>query len=164
MSVIESQLQPGEQVLMRVNQGRKWHHFLLLFIEYCVLIPFLFWMLFVFLVPIMRSFFPEAITILAILGLMLLLGISLLFNFIHFLTDDVAITNLRILGRAQGATVFVFRKIDLPLSAIRSAQLGNLITPGVTIQRKDGKPDLLLRNLSPGKQFAAKLTELIQRA
>ena len=163
MSIIESQLQPGEQVLLRVNQGRQWYHFLLLFIEYCLLIPFLFWILLQFLVPVLRAFIPEEITLLAILGLMGLISISLLFNFIHFLMDDVALTNLRILGRAQGATVFNFKKLDVPLSAIRSVQAGNLITPGLTIQRKDGKPDLLLRNLNPGKPFAAKLTELISQ-
>lgn len=163
MSFIESQLQTGEQILMRANQGRQWYHFLLLFIEYCMLMPFLFWLLVIFLVPAMSAFIPEAVTMLAILGFMLLLTIPLLLNLVHFVVDDVAITNQRIVGRLMGATVFNFRKINLPLSAIRSASSGGIFAPGVTIQRKDGQPDMLLRNLSPGRLFAAKLGELISK-
>ena len=163
MSFIESQLQPGEQVLMRANQGRRWYHFLLLFIEYCMLMPFLFWALFIFVVPVMSAFIPEIVTMLAILGFIVLLSIPLLLNLVHFAVDEVAITNLRIVGRLMGATVFNFRKINVPLSAVRSASSGGIFAPGVTIERKDGNPDLLLRNLSPGRLFAAKLGELTSK-
>jgi hypothetical protein len=164
MSYITSQLQPGEQVLFRINRGRKWYHYLLLVIEYCILIPFLFWMLLYFLVPILGAFLPQAAALLSVGGLLLLLSLTLLLDFIHFLVDDIALTDRRIVGRAQGAMTWVFKKIDVPFSAIGSAKAtGGFASPSLEIRRKDGKPDLFVRNLSAGKQFAAKLTELINR-
>jgi hypothetical protein len=164
MSYIESQLQPGEQVLFRINRGRKWYHYILLVIEYFILAPFLFWITLYFLVPILGRFLPQAAALLSVGGLLFLLSLGLLLDFMHFLLDDIALTDRRIVGRAQGTTTLAFQKIDVPLSVIASATAtGGFVSPMLEIRRKDGKPALFMRNLGAGKQFAAKLTELINR-
>src|SRR5512136_733576 len=123
MSHIDSQLQPGEQVLMRLNRGRKWYHFLLLVITYFILIPLLFWMLLYFTALVLGSLLPEATALSVCLGLIGFLALVMLMDFIHFVVDEVVLTDRRIFGRAQGGVVFSFHKIDLPLTEVASAQV-----------------------------------------
>ena len=162
MSSITSQLQPGEQVILRINRGRKWYHFLGLFIEYFILVPIIFWILLYLLVPMLGALLPQEIAFLPVAGLLGLISLVLLLDFIHFLVDDLVLTDRRILGRAQGATVLSFKKIELPLTAVASARAsGGFVSPGLEILRSDGKPALFFRNLSGSKKFVEKLTELI---
>lgn len=156
MSYIKSKLHPGERVIFRITQGRKWYHYLMLFITYFILLPILFWGIMTFAVPIISAYLPQLAVMLSVSGFMLLIGLPLLLNFIHFLVDELALTDTRIIGRAQGATTLVFQKIDLPLSGIESAvATANILT----IQCKDGK-NIIFKNLSESKQFAAKIMEL----
>jgi hypothetical protein len=162
MSSINSQLQPGEQVLVRINRGRKWYHFLGLIIEFFILVPITFWLLLYLLMPMLGPLVSEEIALLMVLGLFGLIGLLLLLDFIHFWVDDVALTDRRILGTAQGSAVFSFKKIEIPLVAVASARAsGGFISPGLEILRKDGKPALFLRNLDGNKKFVDKLAELI---
>lgn len=163
MNYIESQLQPEERILLRANQGRKWYHFLMIFILFCLLMPLAFWLIYYFLAPILGTIIPTEYAILTVLGFLGLMSISLLFIFIHFLLDEVALTNMRVLGRVRGATEFGFKKVEIPLSAIRSVRSGSFLDSSVIIFRNDGKEDMLIRKITPRKEFVAKLTELINR-
>ncbi len=156
MSYINSKLHPGERVIFRITQGRKWYHYLIFFIEYFILLPILFWVILTFGVPIISAYLPQPVVMISISSFLLLISFPLLLNFIHFLVDELALTDTRVIGRALGATVLVFQKIDLPLSEIESAVVTGSI---LKIQCKDGK-SIIFNNLSESKQFAAKLMEL----
>ena len=160
MSYITAQLQPGEEVLFRIKRGRKWYDYLGVVIVYFILIPFVFGVILYFLVPILGAILPQTTALLSVGGLMLLLSLALLLDLIHFLVDEIALTDRRIVGRAQGKTTLVFQKIDMPLSAIGSAKASGAI---LEIRRNDGKPDLVVRNIKDDEQFATKLTELIKQ-
>jgi hypothetical protein len=165
MSYIESQLQPGEQVLFRINRGRKWYHYLLLVLPFCVLLPILVWVIGKFFLPILAAFLPQNALLLIGSGMLVLIGAGILTDVVHFLVDELALTDRRIVGKVQGAfSAWVFQKINVPLSEIESARaMGGFASASLVIQRKNGKPNLIVKNLGLRKQFAAKLTELINR-
>jgi hypothetical protein len=161
MSYVESQLQPGEQVLFRINRGRKWYHYLFLVLPYLILLPILILVVGFFLLPALAASLPETVLIVIGSGLLLLIGLGILTDVAHFLVDELVLTDKRIVGRAQGAfSAWVFQKINVPLSEIESATSSS---SSLVIQRKNGKPDLIVRSLDSRKQFAAKLMELINR-
>lgn len=165
MSYIESQLQPGEQILFRINRGRKWYHYLLLVLPYFILVPILILVVGKLFLPILAAFLPETALILTWSGLLLLIGLGILTDVVHFLVDELALTDRRIVGKVQGAfSAWVFQKINVPLSEIESIRaMGGFASASLVIRRKDGKPDLIVRNLGSCEQFAAKLTESINR-
>ena len=163
MNYIRSQLQPGEQILFQINRGRKWFHYLLLFFTYCVLLPVMIWVLNNFAYPIFASILPQNVVMLIWLGLFLLIGAAMLVDILHFLVDGLALTDRRIIGRVQGSfSGWVFRKINVPVSEIESVRVaGGFASPSLVIRLRNGKSKLIVRNLGPRQQFAAKLTELI---
>jgi hypothetical protein len=165
MSYIESQLQPGEQVLFRINRGRKWYHYLFLVLPYLILVPILILVVGFFLLPALAVSLPETVLIVIWSGLLLLIGLGILTDVVHFLVDELALTDKRIVGKVQGAfSAWVFQKINVPLPEIESVEaMGGFASASLVIQRKDGKPDLIVRNLDSRKQFAAKLMEFINR-
>ncbi len=165
MSYIESQLQPGEQVLFRINRGRKWYHYLFLVLPYLILVPILILVVGRFLLPGLAASLPETVLIVIWGGMLLLIGLGILTDVVHFLVDELALTDKRIVGKVQGAfSAWVFQKINVPLPEIESVEaMGGFASASLVIQRKDGKPDLIVRNLDSRKQFAAKFMELINR-
>jgi hypothetical protein len=114
MSYIKSKLHPGERVIFRITQGRKWYHYLIFFIEYFILLPILFWVILTFAVPLISAYLPQPVVMISISGFLLLISFPLLLNFIHFLVDELALTDTRIIGRAQGATTLVFQNRSTP--------------------------------------------------
>ncbi len=165
MSYIESQLQPGEQVLFRISRRRKWYHYLLVVPAYCVLLTVLIWLVGNFFLPILAAFLSETALILIGSGLLLLIGLGILPGVIHFLVDELALTDRRIVGKVQGAfSGWVFQKISVPLSEVESVRaMGGFTSPGLEIRRKNGMPSVIVKNLGSRKEFAAKLTELLNR-
>ena len=154
MSYIKSRLQPGERVIFRIRRGRKWHHYLSMFILYFIALPLILWAMMIFVAPIIRAL-PQPAGMLLESGFLLLISIAVLLDFIHFFVDELALTNTRIIGRAMGATNWVFRKIDLPLSGIISAAVTGST---LKIRRKDGK-NFNFNNLSESEQFATKVMQ-----
>lgn len=76
MSYIESQLQPGEQVFLRINRHNKWYHYILLVITYCLVLPILLWVIGYFFFHLFAAFLSESSLILIGSGLLLLLGLG----------------------------------------------------------------------------------------
>ncbi len=165
MSYISSHLQPGEQVLIRTNRGRKWYHFLWMVFGYFIFLPIMAWIMLYFLVQIFGEFLSQTAALIFTGVFLIVLALGGLVDIIHFLVDDIALTDRRILGLAQGATTWSFKKYDIPLSVIESIRAtgGALVGYSLEIQRRDVKHKLYLRNLVGSKQLAAKITELINR-
>ena len=176
MSYIESQLQPGEQVMFRINRGKNWYHYLLTFIMNCIIMPITVSVMLYFISLLAAAFLPRVTAsgsttldamiplgiLLFFLGLALFIMLAVLLDLIHFFTDELALTNRRIVGRAQGQAVWSFQKVNLPLSAVDSVIAGgSFLQPILEIERKDDKPDLLIVNIGQRKEFAKKCMEAI---
>jgi hypothetical protein len=165
MGYIQSQLQPGEQVLFRISRRIKWYHYLLLVLPYCIVVPLFTWVMGYIFLPIFAAFLPETALIIVGSGTLILIALALLDDVMHFLVDELALTDRRIVGKVQGAfSAWVFQKISVPLSEIKSVSVvGGFASPRLEIQRKNGMPSVIVKNLASRKEFAAKLTELINR-
>jgi len=162
MGYIDSNLQPGEQVLLRIRRGRKWYHVLLLILGYLVLVPLTFLIIWNVLLPYLMAVLPARIALLIVLGSLGLITIALFFDFIHFLVDEIALTDRRVFGRAQGLSAWLFPIVDLPLSLIDSVNPGMKINC-FDIRLKDGKRPVTIANLSGINEFVTKLEELLKK-
>lgn len=159
MGYVESRLQPGEHIIFKINRGRKWYHYLLWILPYIILVPIIVFLLGYFLMPMLRSLLPDNVTMLIGVGFLVLIGLAILNDIVHYFVDELALTDRRIVGRSQNsASGWLFQKINAPLSEIASINTFNM-PARLVFQFRDGRHLLIVKNLRDNKQFAEKLME-----
>jgi hypothetical protein len=164
MSEEDEALQPGERLLLRIDRGREWHHYVMLVLPY-LLLPLLLWMVLNVLLPILSDLLPGAAGILVAGGFLLVILAGMVVDMLHFERDFLARTDRRVFGRTQGpSSAWVSQTVDLPLTEIESvAMVNGFLSPTLEIRRKGRKPAVQVRGLRGLQGFAMRLNEAVIR-
>ncbi len=80
-------------------------------------------------------------------------------DLIHFFTDELALTNRRIIGRGQSRMYWSFRKVDLKLSEVMDIK--NKVA--LLEFHIDGERPIIISRLDQNKEFVEKFYELKAR-
>jgi hypothetical protein len=169
MSYVDNELQAGEEILFKVNRGRKFIHHYKVVSQNVIGLPLLAFFAWRYLsalfidFPQPTSVDPIAIQILVPVCLSsciyvpaLALIIVGILDLIHFFTDELALTNRRIIGRGQSRLIWPFRTFNLKLSDIVDVKnKGTFLEIDLHRERP-----VIISKLDKNKEFVDKFLEI----
>lgn len=169
MGIVDKELEAGEAVIFKIDRGRTIKHYYQVIAQAVFVFPslaFFCWRYFSALLvdfPQPTTVDPMLVQLLvpsALLGCMygpaLILVLVSIMDLVHFFTDELALTNRRIIGRGQSRMYWSFRKVDLKLSNI--VEIKDKITKlEIHIE---GEPPVVISRLHRNKEFVEKFCQL----
>jgi hypothetical protein len=171
MGFIENQLELGESVVFKIGRGRKFKDYDGTVFRAFVLFPYfgyLIWKFFSdlfsdFPMPIasdppMAQFLVPACLSSCMYGPGLMFISLGILDVIHLFTDEIALTNKRIIGRAQSQYIWSFRPIDVRLEDVRDINIKNL---SLEIHTNDDRP-IRISRLDQQQEFIEKFRQIKQ--
>ena len=169
MSYVDSQLQPGEQVLHLLTKGRQWYHYLLAVVLLFLCAPLIggLWISFnpFATFPMPGSSDPAwtwliwySVAYGCTFGFPVLLLYAGLMDLLNIFLVQVALTNKRLLGRVSGLFLLP-RAIDIPLEDVESIIV--LRRSGLQIKRSSATRLLNLVGLAKPQELVDKYHVLV---
>jgi hypothetical protein len=129
MSYVNNELEAGEEIIFKINRGRKFNHYYKTISQACITFPFVAYIIWKYFSTLFIDF-PQPTSVDPILlqilvpiclsgfiyGPALALVVVAILDLIHFFTDELALTNRRIIGRGQSRMYWSFPTVNLQLS------------------------------------------------
>jgi hypothetical protein len=169
MGFVENELELGETVVFTTGRGRSFKDFHKTFSVSIIAFPYFAYLLGKFFsnllsdFPLPASDAPPMVNFLAVTcmssciygpGLMFItIGIL---DVIHLFTDEVKLTNKRIIGRAQSQYIWSFRPIDVRLEDVQDIKIKNV---SLEIQTNDDRP-ILISRVDQQQEFIEKFRQI----
>jgi hypothetical protein len=172
MSYVDNELEAGEEIIFKINRGRKFNHYYKTISQACITFPLIAYFIWKYFSTLFVDF-PQPTSVDPILVQMLvpiclsgfiygpalaLVAVAIL-DLTHFFADELALTNRRIIGRGQSRMYWSFPKVDLLLSEVMD------IKYKVTLLEihVDGERPIIISRLDQNKEFVEKFYELKTR-
>lgn len=165
MSFVDNELEAGEEIIFKINRGRKFQHYYKVISQAGITFPLIAFFAWRYLSALFIDF-PQPTSVDPILvqtlvpiclsgliyGPAAALVIAGVLDLIHFFRDDLALTNRRIIGRVQSRVSWSFRTVDLKLSEVTDVK--NKV--GFLEIYIDGERPIIISRLDQSKEFVEK--------
>ncbi len=169
MSFVDNKLEAGEEILFKINRGRKFRHYYKMISQNVITFPVIAFFAWRYLSNLFTDFpqptstDPMAIQILipvCLLSCIYVPAIALIvvgvLDLLHFFMDELALTNRRIIGRGQSRMIWPFRVFDIEVSEVLDIKNKNTYLE----IRVDGERPIIISKLFQNKEFIEKFDEL----
>jgi hypothetical protein len=169
MGLVENELEFGETVVFTIGRGRSFKDFRQTISVAVIAYPYFAYLLWKFFSNLFSEFplpdpeAPPMVNFLALacmsgsmygLGLMLVtIGIL---DVIHLFTDEVHLTNKRIVGRAQSQYIWSFRPINIRLEDVQDIKIKK---PSLEIHTNEERP-ILISRVDQQQEFIEKFRQV----